>query len=125
MGLKTAVQHNAAVDSNWNPTNTGVSGSIGTADVTGTAEIVRQTMDAATGAAYVWNLGPAGSVSLGNITGGTINRVETIGTLEVGSITASLALNTGTITTIAAGTQNTLGTVGTVIGVGTLTNVGS
>src|SRR3990167_5053260 len=35
-----------------------------------------------------------------------------------GTVTSSLALNSGTITTIAAGTQNTLGTVGTILGIG-------
>ena len=54
-----------------------------------------------------------------------VTRIGNIGTIESGTVTTTLALNTGTITTIAAGTQNTLGTVGTVPGIGTLTNLGS
>lgn len=46
---------------------------------------------------------------------GTIVRVTSMGTVA--------GINTGTITTIAAGTQNTLGTVGTVIGAGVVTTV--
>ena len=41
MALKTAIQHNAAVDANKIPALTGVSGTVGTSDTTGTAEIVR------------------------------------------------------------------------------------
>lgn len=59
-----------------------------------------------------------------SLTVGTIERINTIGTLELGTTTASLALNSGTITTIAAGTQNTLGTVG-VLNNGTLAQVTS
>jgi len=72
----------------------------------------------------------AGTVetTLGDLVGGTIDlvtRLGNIGTIESGTVTTSLALDTGTISTIAAGTQNTLGTVGTVIGIGTLTDLGS
>lgn len=102
----------------------GVQGTLGTADTAGTAPTVAFSGDPTTGAQYVYNLGPAGSVSLGNTPGGTINRIGSIDT--IGTMPAiSLALNTGTITTIAAGTQNTLGTVGTVPGIGTITNLGS
>lgn len=74
-------------------------------------------------------------VSAGDTPGGTIDEVTllkagTITRVEGGSIivtagtvTTTLALNTGTLTTIAAGTQNTLGTVGTVPGVGVVTTV--
>ena len=40
--------------------------------------------------------------------GGTIPRINGLGTLEVGTV----VIPTGTITTVVAGTQNTLGTVG-------------
>ena len=62
--------------------------------------------------------------SVGTVPGvGIVTRIGNIGTIESGTVTTTLALNTGTITTIAAGTQNTLGTVGTVIGVGTISNI--
>lgn len=115
----------AHFDGNQVPTMMGVVGSAGTADTQGTSKSLPVGVDASTGAAYVYNLGPAGSVTLGNTPGGTLNlviRVGNIGTLESGTITSTLALNTGTITTIAAGTQNTLGTVG-VINNGTLAQV--
>lgn len=60
----------------------------------------------------------------GTDSGGTIYglRVDSGGVLQT---SASLALNTGTLTTIAAGTQNTLGTVGVVNNLvkGTITSV--
>lgn len=56
---------------------------------------------------------------------GLVTRIGNIGTIESGTVTTTLALNTGTITTIAAGTQNTLGTVGTVAGVGIVTRIGN
>ena len=66
----------------------------------------------------------------GTITNGTlglITRVGNIGTIESGTVTTTLVLNTGTITTIVAGTQQTLGTVGVVNNVvtGTLANSGT
>lgn len=71
----------------------------------------------------------------GTIQGGTINNLATgtinalaSGTITNGTVsvtTGTMVLNTGTITTIAAGTQNTLGTVGVVnnLATGTLAAV--
>jgi hypothetical protein len=56
MGLKTAIQHNAAIDSNKVPSLTATSGTPGTADTTGTAEIVRVGADPVTGALYVYDI---------------------------------------------------------------------
>lgn len=95
----------------------GVQGTLGTADIAGTAPTVAIGADPLTGAMYVNNIGAS------NLTVGTIERVNKIGTLEFGTVSTTLALNTGTISTIVAGTQNTLGTVGTVIGVGTISNI--
>src|SRR3989304_1610124 len=160
---KTDTQHNAAIDANKYPTLTVTSGTPGTADTTGTADIVRVGGNPATGAMYVQDLSGASGTTNVSVVNGTINRLHdagtlgsianvgvihtagtvsalpdlpggtvdlvtrigNIGTIESGTVTTTLALNTGTITTIAAGTQNTLGTVGTVIGQGTLSNVGS
>jgi hypothetical protein len=93
-------------------TEIGVIGTLGTADIRGTAETLPMSVDPATGAQYVYNLGPAGSVSLGDITGGTIDRIgsiDTIGTVTVAS---------GSYQNIVTGTQQTLGTVGTILGIG-------
>lgn len=67
--------------------------------------------------------------TLQNLTSGTINALAS-GTITTGTVsvtTGTMVLNTGTITTIAAGTQNTLGTVGVVnnIVTGTLANSGT
>lgn len=59
----------------------------------------------------------SGTVTAGtltNLVSGTINALAA-GTITTGTVsvtTGTMVLNTGTITTIAAGTQNTLGTVG-------------
>lgn len=95
----TGNPYNAAVDANQYPTIVVVSGTAGTNDVAGTAEVIRVGGNPATGAIYVQDL--AGASGTTNIQGSVL------------------------VTSIAAGTQNTLGTVGTVIGVGTLTNLGS
>jgi len=93
----------------------GVQGTLGTADTKGTAYTMPIGVDPSTGAAYVYNLGPAGSVSLGNITGGTINRIDEIGTLP--AITMG-DLTGGTIDILTDGTVGIKGTVpisGTVV----------
>ncbi len=65
---------------------------MGTSDVGGTAKTVAFSGDPTTGAQYVYNLGPAGSVTLGNTPGGTLNRIgsiDTIGTLPSISTTVN------------------------------------
>lgn len=117
---------------------------IGSIDIIGTMPAISSNPASGT----QQTLGTVGVVN--NVVTGTLASVGTIpgvGTItNIGSISnigtmpaLSLALNTGTITTIAAGTLNTLGTVGvvnnvvtgtlaslgTVPGVGTITNIGS
>jgi len=116
--MRTEPPYQALQDANRFPTNTAVSGTAGTSDTTGTAEVIRLSADPSTGAQYVYNLGPAGSVTLGNTPGGTIDRIgsiDTIGTMPSISVTANPE----------SGTLNTLGTVGTILGVGgtTITSV--
>src|SRR3990167_3865949 len=57
-------------------------------------------------------------VDTGTITTGSLSNVAM---LNAGTI----VVPTGTITTVVAGTQNTLGTICTTIGIGTITNIGS
>ena len=87
----------AHFDANQVPSQMGVIGTLGTADTQGTALPLPMSIDPATGAQHV------------NVINGTV--------------TASITLNTGTITTIVAGTQNTLGTVG-IVNSGTITQSG-
>src|SRR3990167_8626783 len=105
MPANTGNPYNAAIDSNKNPSLTAVSGTAGTADTGGTAEQIRIGGNPATGALYVQDLSGASGTTNVQIVGGTFNA---------GTVTTSIALNTGTITTIVSGTQNTLGTVGAV-----------
>ena len=107
---QTGNPYNAGIDSNNWPTLTAVSGTVGTADTAGTAEILAISGNPTTGALYVQDLSGASGTT-------TVQMVS--GTLNVGTVTTTLTLNTGTITTIVAGTQNTLGTVG-VLNNGTL-----
>lgn len=122
---KTYAPFVSHVDANQNPSITGVVGTLGTADTAGTAKPLPIGVDPTTGAAYVYNLGPAGSVSLGNTPGGTINEIGTV--LGVGGVVQV----SGTVATGGAGTQpvriidGTVTSLGTAVGMGTVTNVGS
>lgn len=111
-------------DQNRFPAGYGLAGSNGTAAM-GTEDLVVNRNDAATGAQYVYNLGPAGSVTIGNTPGGTINEVGSLlGIRDVVQVS-------GTVSTGGAGTQpvevikGTVTNVGTVVGLGTVTNIGS
>src|SRR3990167_8049750 len=79
-------------DGNQVPTIMGVEGTMGTADTSGTARPLPVGVDPSTGAVYVYNLGPAGSVSLGDTPGGTLDEVGTIlgigGTVQVSGASA-------------------------------------
>jgi len=88
-------------------------GTVGTVIGIGTISNIVTTSGTTTG---IGTLSNVGLVDL-------VTRIGNIGTIESGTVTTSLALNTGTITTIVAGTQNTLGTVGTVLGVGGVVQV--
>lgn len=122
MGLKTATEHNAAIDALKVPTLTVVTGNAGTSDTSGTAEVMRVGGQPSVGAVNVHVTGGT-VVSGAEVTVGTIERVNTIGTLEFGTVVTTLALNSGTITTIAAGTLNTLGTVAQVTAVNSVANL--
>ena len=78
MARNPQVSESAHTDANQQFSVIGVQGTFGTSDVGGTAATVAFSGDPATGAQYVYNLGPAGSVTMGDITGGTINRIGSI-----------------------------------------------
>jgi len=100
MGVtRTEPPYNASQDANKFPTNTFVSGTVGTADVNGTAEIVRGAADPLTGAQFVYNLAPAGSLSVGSLTAAEVAATNTFGTS--GSIADTV---TGTLVDYTAGT---------------------
>src|SRR3990172_2848056 len=87
----------------------------------GTSDTIRVVADSA------GNLGVniAGTEPI-ELVAGTINRVSTVGTLELGSVVINgtpTVSNLGTNVNIVTGTQKTLGTVGTVSGIGVLTNL--
>ena len=100
MSTKHVPPFAAHFDGNQVPSLMGVEGTLGTSDTGGTARNIPVGANPATGALYVQDLAGASGTT-------TVQMVS--GTLNVGTVT--MALNTGTITTIAAGTQNTLGTV--------------
>ena len=97
--IRTEAPYNAAQDANKFPTQTFISGTAGTADVNGTAEVIRGGADPLTGAQYVYNLAPAGSLSVGSLTAAEVAATNTFGTS--GSIADGV---TGTIIDYTAGT---------------------
>lgn len=148
--VDTRPPYNAAQDANRFPTLLGISGTAGTADTTGTAEIIKVGVNPATGALYVQDLSGATGTTNVSVLNGTINRVSNVGTLELGSVTFSGTSSTriidgtvtnvgtvpgvGTVTnlgsvtnigSIAAGILTSVTSVGSVVGVGTITNLGS
>lgn len=120
---KTGYAYNAAETANKVSSLILTSGTIGTSDTSGTAETIRASGDPTTGAQYVYNLGPAGSISFG----GTDPAVYMPARLTDGTnfYVGSSGGGGGSNVNIFTGTQQTLGTVGTLIGAGTVTNVGS
>ena len=112
MADKTANQHQAAQDASRFPAVIAHSGTLGTADTAGTAEIVRVGANPTTGALYVQDLAGASGTSNVILVGGTLN----LGTVVVSSSSG------GTLVNVATGTQQTLGTVG-VVNSGTLGEV--
>lgn len=93
-------------DANNVPSITGVIGTLGTADVKGTAATLPFSVDSTTGAAYVYLITTLDSTNDSVAIGG--------GTINAGTFTS-----TGTNVNIVTGTQQTLGTVG-VLNNGTL-----
>ena len=122
----TGNPYNAALDASKNPTLTVVTGTVGTADTSGTAEIIRVGGNPATGAIYVQDLSGASGTT-------TVQMVS--GTLNVGTVVVSSSSG-GTNVNVVTGTQQTLGTVanlnngsvniltGTIQSSGTTTGVG-
>lgn len=100
----------------------GVVGTLGTADAGGTARVLPIGVDPATGAAYVYNLGPAGSVTLGNTPGGTLNLVQT---LQNGTVVAQGIDSGGTKHILSTDTGGTLNVNAAVSISGGTTNVGT
>lgn len=99
----------------------GVQGTLGTADVKGTSPTMPIGVDEATGAMYVKDLSGAAGTTNVQILGGTVNRVQTVGTLELGTVTltnptgTTVQFNNGTVDTLRGGTLSVLenGTVDT------------
>lgn len=136
--------NNAHFDPAGVPTMMGVIGTLGTADTKGTALTIPIGADPATGAAYVYNLAPAGNVSASGtdpatflpvrLTDGTTfyNATSSGGgttvTVDHGTITLSnptgttVQFNNGTVNLLAAGTITKVegGTVGLVTRVGNI-----
>ena len=123
------------IDANQVPSIIGVIGTLGTADVSGTALTLPIGVNPSTGAMYVQDLSGAsgttnitGTTVVSNVEKGTITRVGNVGTLELGSVMINSIpqVSIGTIpnVNIASGTQQTVGTVG-LLKTGTLAQVTS
>lgn len=97
----------------------GVIGTLGTADAQGSSNTLPMSVDPSTGAAYVYNLGPAGTTTPAgtqdvNVIGGTVTT--TMGDLTGGTIDE---LTTGSIV-VTAGTVGTVGNIGYIHEIGTM-----
>ena len=113
----------------------GVIGTLGTADVGGTAPILPVGVDPLTGALYVEVLsGGSGGGTYVNIVTGTINQIGTI--LGIGGTVTVTGASAGTFVNISTGTLNNVGSVvglggtslvsvlnGTLLNTGTTVNV--
>jgi len=108
------------------PTMMGVVGSLGTADTGGTAKILPVGVRESSGAMYVYNLGPAGSVTLGDTPGGTLDVVSEVTNIVGGTITAIEGTVTTTasvaMTDIPGGTLDVVSEVTNIVG-GTITAI--
>lgn len=123
---------NARQDNNQVFSVIGVQGTHGTADTMGTSKTVPLGIDPTTGAAYVYNLGPAGETTIGDIPGGTIDQISggsivvtagtvttTMGDLSGGTVDLITALASGSVSVIA-GTVGTVGAIGQIHNAGTI-----
>lgn len=97
----------AVQDANQNFSPVFARGTLGTADVKGTSGVVSGAADPATGAQYVYNLGPAGSTTIGDIPGGTIDLITTVSNLTNGSIRVTAGTITSGSIVVTAGTVET------------------
>lgn len=121
---------NSRPDGNQEPTLVVYSGTAGTADTRGTSTTVGVSGDPTTGAMYVYNLGPAGSVSLGNITDGTVAVRPQVGGDPGTALTVRLTDGTSFYNASGAGggtsvqiVHGTIESSGTTTGVGVVTTV--
>ncbi len=99
------------LDGNRQATGIGVIGTLGTADVKGSALTLPIAVDPTTGAQYVNNIGAPS----GNPSAGTLNFIGTVGTLQLGTVVVN---SIGTLGTLQLGTVFSTQTIGT-------TNVGT
>ena len=109
-----ADSYNAGLDANGFPSLTALSGTAGTADTTGTAEIFAIGGNPTTGALYVQDLsGAAGTTTVQMVSGtlnvGTVVISSSSGGTNVNVITGTL-LNTGTNINVVTGTLLNTGT---------------
>lgn len=81
-GSNTGNPYNAAIDAQQYPSLTAVSGTTGTADVNGTAEIVRVGVNPTTGALYVDTSTTPGGGAVVSVTSGTLQTLGTVGTIN-------------------------------------------
>ncbi len=95
------------LDGNRQATGIGVIGTLGTADVKGSALTLPIAVDPTTGAQYVNNIGAPS----GNPSAGTLNFIGTVGTLQLGTVVVN---SIGTLGTLQLGTVFSTQTVGTV-----------
>lgn len=115
----TAPPYNAEYDANRNSTLIVTTGTPGTADTAGTAEVMRVGGNPTTGAMYVQDLGGGVAGTFVNIATGTQQTLGTVGVLNNGTlaqVTSVSNLAAGTLTRIEGGTV-------TVLGVGTFVNI--
>lgn len=80
-GPRTGNPYNAAKDANQNPSLIGVSGTAGTSDVLGTAEVIRIGANPATGAMYVESIGSSGGASSVQYTEGNSHPTPLVGNI--------------------------------------------
>lgn len=112
----------ARQDRNRFPTLIGVSGTVGTADANGTADIVNISVDPATGAMHTKAIG----ASAADPTSGTINTIGTIGSIsDVGKVHNAGTIAAGSLGNVAmlhAGTIDAVTSVANLVK-GTLTKL--
>jgi len=102
---RTEPPYNAAQDANDFPSLTAVSGTAGTADVSGTAEQIRIGGNPTTGALYVQDLAGAGGTNSVTVVSGTQQTLGTVGTV----IGLGTATNLGSVTNV--GVVHNAGTI--------------
>lgn len=117
-------------DSNQVASLMAVIGTAGTADAGGTSKPIAIGADPSSGAMYVYNLGPAGSTSVAPnlpVIAGTPGTPGTFISVRLTDGSSFYAASGGSYQNIVTGTQQTLGTVGTIQNIlgGTLINSGT